>query len=172
MELLSLKRLACLGILLLVAACGKNPQERAPWPASITLNGLTQSEINSVSETLTGFTSTLGSAVFYFDNRPAQFQITITKFSSSTDSSSKAGLATYDESFCKVELNELVFNARFSSYLEPVLWHELGHCAGMEHNSSSGEIMYFLASPKDSYAEAAITRFMKAFTDFTSLVVK
>ena len=154
--------------LVLFSGCGRK-QAPAPWPATVRFEGLTQSEINSVRESLNKFSDSFGSEVFFFDERVSQFQISIGKLGNSEATSSKAGLATFDDSSCKVELNNLIFQSDYSSYLEPVVWHELGHCAGMEHNPKSGELMYHIASPQSLYTEEAIHRFWSAFSGLTGI---
>lgn len=166
------KDLAFLLMVFLACACGKTNKDHAPWPATISFAALKESEQVAVTDTLKGFSKSLGTDVFFFDNTPSHFQIVISLLSTEDKNSSKAGLATYNGTFCKVELNESVFSASYSSYLEPVLWHELGHCAGMDHDPKLGELMYYLASPKSFYSVDAISRFMEMFKSLTSLVEK
>ncbi|MSP18073.1 MAG: hypothetical protein EXR74_00735 [Bdellovibrionales bacterium] len=166
------KVMVALSVLLLCIGCGNNRQDQAPWPAKVTITGLNEAERSAVIDQLTVFSSTMGSEVFYFDDRPSQFQITITKVDPSPETSSRAGLATYDERSCTVELSRMLFTEGFSSYLEPVLWHELGHCSGMGHDSKDTELMYRLASPQESYGSDAIDRFMRGFASLTHLIVK
>lgn len=155
-------------VALLVVGCG-NKEKTAPWPAMVRFDGLSQSEIDLVKKSLTSFSHSFGSNVFFFEEQNSQFQITIGKLEESEESTSKAGLATYNGVFCKVELNQLVFESGFGSYLEPVVWHELGHCAGMEHDPKAGELMYYLASPKNLYSTDALSRFWNNFSGFTGL---
>ena len=166
------KVILALSVLLLCIGCGNNRQDQAPWPAKITIKGFSEAERSAVLEQLTGFSTTMGSEVFYFDDRPGQFQITITKVDPTPETSSRAGLATYDERSCDVELSTTLCTEGFSRYLEPVLWHELGHCSGMGHDSKDTELMYRLASPEGSYGSDAIDRFMLSFATLTHLIVK
>jgi len=163
---------AFLLVIFLACACGKTNKDHAPWPATISFSALKDSERMALTDTLKGFSKSLGTDVFFFDERPSHFQIVISLLSAEDKNSSKAGLATYDGTFCKVELNESVFSESYRSYLEPVLWHELGHCAGMDHDPKLGELMYYLASPKNFYTVDAISRFMEVFRNLTSLVGK
>lgn len=156
-----------LTVLILSSGCGKN--QPAPWPAAIKFTGITENEKESIKKTLDTFSQTLGSEAFYFDDRPTQFQITITKAVPTSESSNRAGLATYNDKTCLVELSSLVFTDSYENYLEPVLWHELGHCSGMNHDPNVGEIMYRLASTLDYYSQNSIQRFMESFKSLTSL---
>lgn len=166
--MIKFKKLTILIVLFLNVGCGKKGPEQLPWPAQVKLVGLSAEEENTVYSSLSAFTNTLGKDLFYFDDHPSEFQITIGKLMVSPETTSKAGLATYTGAFCKVELNEVVFTEDYKSYVDPVLWHELGHCSGMEHDPKEGEIMYHLASSKDFYQASAITRFMDSFTKLTA----
>ena len=146
------KVILALSVLLLCIGCGNNRQDQAPWPAKITIKGFSEAERSAVLEQLTGFSTTM------VDPTP--------------ETSSRAGLATYDERSCDVELSTTLFTEGFSRYLEPVLWHELGHCSGMGHDSKDTELMYRLASPEGSYGSDAIDRFMLSFATLTHLIVK
>ncbi|MFM8315565.1 MAG: hypothetical protein ACKOA8_14880 [Deltaproteobacteria bacterium] len=169
-----LKLLKCFGfgLLVLVTGCGQKGAPSAPWPASVKFDKLSETQKQSVSEMLMDFSKDIGTETFYFDNRSAQFQLTITLLGDQDQKSSKAGLATYNGSYCLLELSPLVFEESYQSYLQPVLWHELGHCAGMEHDKSVEEIMYYLARPKGFYSDSAISHFFNSFTSLTSLISK
>lgn len=164
-----LKRYFVLVLLVLVSACGQKSEEKSPWPASVHFENLSDSEQSQAVESLKQMSNTLGVELFSFESRPGQFQLTITRMAPAGENTSKAGLATYNGTFCKVELNELVLQTSYSSYFEPVLWHEIGHCSGMEHVQNSGEIMFPYASPKSFYSESAISSFFDSLLKHTSL---
>lgn len=63
-----------------------------------------------------------------------------------------------------VELNKCtieVFPSAFKdNILKPVIWHELGHCSGLEHSDSNSDIMYWLVAPFLMYNENSIKQFL------------
>jgi hypothetical protein len=167
--LFKLKRYFILILLVLVSACGQKSEEKSPWPASVHFENLSDSERSLAVESLKQMSNTLGVELFSFENRPAQFQLTITRMAPYGENASRVGLATYTGTFCKVELNEIILQNSYSSYFDPVLWHEIGHCSGMEHVKNSGEIMFPSASPKSFYSESAISSFFDSLLKYTSL---
>ncbi|MBM4304771.1 MAG: matrixin family metalloprotease [Deltaproteobacteria bacterium] len=167
--LFELKHSFVLALLVLVSACGVAPEKKAPWPASVRLENLTDVEQSRITQSLKQISTTLGIELFNFDSRPSQFQLTITRMTPEGRNVSQAGVATYNGTFCKVELNELVLQSSYSSYFEPVLWHEIGHCSGMEHVENSKEIMYPFANPRSFYSETSISSFFQSLLNYTSL---
>ena len=53
--------------------------------------------------------------------------------------------------------------------LESVLWHELGHCAGLVHVPQTGEIMYAYTNAFSTYSSDALSRFFTAITSSAGL---
>ena len=156
-------------LLITLAGCGLKGPDKSPWPASVHFAQLSETETESITASLKTLSKEVGTDLFYFDDRPNQFQITVTKMGATDISNSKAGLATYNETYCKVQLNEIVLDDSYSFYLKSVLWHEIGHCSGMSHNTNSGEIMYYIASPFESYTAEAFSNFFQSILSFTSL---
>lgn len=156
-------------LLVLVTGCGQTMTNRAPWPATVHFKNLGSEESAAISTSLKKLSGKVGTDMFFFDDSKNQFQITITVMNSESSGNSKAGLATYDQEFCNVEINDLVFTESYKSYFEPVLWHEIGHCSGLSHDKNSGEIMYYLASPEDEYTEEAFKNFFSNLLHSTLL---
>jgi hypothetical protein len=162
-----LSSLVQLTIVFLTLSCGK--KEVLPWPAQVQLVGLSQAETTIVMNSLKGFSDARPGTTFYYDSHPQQFQITISKLDPTSDNSSKAGLATYDNTFCKVQINDLIFTDSYSDYVDPVVWHELGHCSGMVHSPNEKDIMYYTARPKSYYTTNAIQNFFSSFANLINL---
>ncbi len=81
-----------------------------------------------------------------------------------------AGRATVDGEKCVVLISSVV--ADNNDLLLPVLWHELGHCAGLDHDPLEGEIMYKTTRPIKSYDEAAQSRFFAKVLEASGLSAK
>lgn len=70
-----------------------------------------------------------------------------------------AGRATLSTDQCRVELASFLFEEKYKDLLTSVLWHELGHCGGLLHLSSAGEIMSPMTLPLTNYNSAKQLRF-------------
>lgn len=68
-----------------------------------------------------------------------------------------AGRATVEGDKCVVQISSIVAND--DSLLVPVLWHELGHCAGLSHDPTKGEVMYKVTYSMREYDKPAFDRF-------------
>lgn len=88
------------------------------------------------------------------------FPITIKKVDGTTWPKSRAGYAILTDSSCTVELSKQIFINERADYIESVLWHELGHCSGLAHDSGNGEIMSATTAPFSSYSSEAVSRFL------------
>ena len=156
-------------VLLLCAACGKNGQTRSAWPAVVVqISDVSPEEREMVLSSITNLNEQLGSAVIDVGVDRGNYAIAIRKVTPSSETINRAGLATFDDRYCEVELNSAIFGNR-KVVFEPVLWHELGHCAGLPHDSKPGEVMYHSASPDGIYSSAALNRFFKAFASATKI---
>lgn len=74
-----------------------------------------------------------------------------------------AGRATLSGNECKIELAAFLMKVENKDLLHPVLWHEIGHCAGLPHVSEQGELMSPLTLPFSNYTEEQLERFFSAF---------
>lgn len=171
LRLLKLFKIVAICLLLVNIGCGPSGQEKAPWPASVQFSGLNKNEIEAITSSLETLSTNVGTTLFSFEDQKEQFQITVTKMKPDNGNTSRAGFATYDGVFCTVELNEIVLGEAYNAYFEPVLWHEVGHCSGMTHNEKSGELMYYIASPKEFYRADAFSNFYSSLLKLTSIQI-
>ncbi len=74
-----------------------------------------------------------------------------------------AGRATLTSQQCTIELASFLMKPESKDLLHPVLWHEIGHCAGLPHVSEEGEMMSPLTLPISRYSSEHLTRFFAAF---------
>ena len=149
--------------LLLLSGCAKE----VTWPASIKFQSLNNLEVEAITNSLKDLSQSTNRELFYFEERPNSFKITITKMDYQSNSK-YLGRATITEGTCLVELNEVVLEDSYSSFFVPVLYHELGHCTGMGHNPNEGEIMYYVGSSIDFYSQDAFNRFFNEFVQFVN----
>ena len=75
----------------------------------------------------------------------------------------RAGFAIIEEEHCTIEISNTILTGGNRSFLKPVLWHELGHCAGLPHDSKSGELMFSTTSVTPDYGADVIGRFISSF---------
>lgn len=69
-----------------------------------------------------------------------------------------AGTALRKSRGCVITIYPVCFEKQL---LKTVIWHELGHCAKLDHTELKNDIMYKLAKPFDSYKEEDIDRFIQ-----------
>ncbi len=157
-----------LTVFVFASGCAKIRPER-PWPAKIIqLAGFDAAEEVTVISALTSFNETSGRTIVEIENSEAGYPITLEKKDPPTDKPFRAGLATYESSQCKIEISPRVFS-QYPNYLKSVLWHEMGHCAGLEHSEDQEDIMFHTSSKFENYSDASLHRFFDALFSIVSL---
>ena len=77
------------------------------------------------------------------------------------------GVAYVGGSVCRISIPDKTFDAG-DDLLMTVLWHELGHCVGLEHNpTNKDDIMHNASYYFSSYTEIAIKQFIRRFYEVT-----
>ncbi len=169
------KKMSRLIVFFMIIGCGKNRHSYLQWPATLGgLEGFSESQRKAVLAALveinlksqhtlieapelnTQSTSNSGSPIFF-------------RFTADIPEQTKviAGRATVDGDKCDVQISSAVIDN--NTLLVPVLWHELGHCAGLDHNSNKGEIMYATTYSMKTYDEASLSRFFAAVLESSGL---
>lgn len=163
-----MRNLLLLIFCILLVACGKERH----WPAEISsCSGCSQEEIGSVSSYVSDLNSKSGSNLVSMSNKESKTQFSITvrfvegvEIQESGDSkNTRAGLATVYVDHCDVQLSKDLHKQENSQYFKAVLWHEMGHCAGLEHDNNEEEIMFAVTKKFPAYTDDAITRFINKF---------
>ena len=154
---------------ILLAGCGKKGHEHLPWPASVNLNGISESDAALIRNAFTQMNDEGGKMIVQETSERGKYPIAfqIVEF---PKSETQAGLATIEDTRCTIQLARHLFtDPSMSSYLVPVVWHELGHCAGLKHNPIRGEIMFASTVPFERYSPKEIARFFADLFDSSSL---
>lgn len=74
-----------------------------------------------------------------------------------------AGRATRKDHRCEIQIAAFVLDY-VDDLLKPVLWHELGHCAGLNHESQTYQIMSAITYPMTYYSQSTVSHFISILT--------
>lgn len=126
----------------LVISCGKNGPLEKPWPAFVAGHqNFSDSDweqvVNALNYLNRGTSQTLVSLEPLADGFPIHFK----KVPAPQENRKRAGLAIVSSVECVVELSDNIFQSLFRDYVIPVVDHEIGHCAGLDHTDTTGDIM-------------------------------
>lgn len=139
-----MKYLLCL---LLLVGC-----KSAPWPARIAIGEEHRSEIiESLKDLNNYFKPNLVGSL-----NELNYSIDVTTFDLEDP---VLGLANPQQNSCAIILSERLFH-EYEETLKTVVWHEIGHCAGLEHSKKEGDIMYYQASEFSRYTKESIYNFV------------
>jgi len=97
-----------------------------------------------------------------FEPREDPYPIIIRRVPANPDQPNRAGYAIMKNDLCEIELSEFLFDKDYEETLQSVLWHEIGHCAGLAHVEESNELMSRTTSSFGRYSNSAIERFFDA----------
>lgn len=161
-----MRKLFWFAVLVVLTSCGKNGAPHLSWPATIGgLEGFSDTQRAAVMSAISQLnlkikrtmvspaglqtqsgTSSGGSPIYFrfADSIPEQKNVI-------------AGRATVDGEKCVVQISSVV--ADNNELLVPVVWHELGHCAGLDHDPKVGEVMYASTGSMKNYDAATLGRY-------------
>lgn len=156
-----------------VTACGNLSDSATGWPAKlVSVEGGSEEGTRHLHEDLKDLSDATGHQLF-LDGEPQEhapvLKITIRRVPDWKDAPRRAGYATMEGDSCLVELADRLFGTH-GAYRKTVVWHELGHCAGLEHDAHEDEVMSATTSTFASYDQAAITRFITEFEQSSGLL--
>lgn len=159
-----------LGVMLVVTGCGNYRQFNKPWPATVSgMQGFSDSQQTQIRAALEEVNTDAKKRVIEVDGAADRFPVTIQLRNPWPEAPTRAGYATMDPNGCVIEISTDVMRKGKEDYLRPVLWHELGHCAGLQHDPKEGEVMYKVSEPFSYYSSDAFTRFWGTILHAASL---
>lgn len=150
--------------LLFLASCGKANK----WPANVTIDSsLNTAMANEIVAYTFDLNRELKENAFGFGSAESRYPITI-KYSSTPGARPlSAGMALIYHNRCEITIYPLAIT---HDILKSVLWHEYGHCIGMEHLDISGELMSPGVRQFITYDQNSINLFINAFKQFLFVV--
>jgi hypothetical protein len=177
-----------------LAGCGQSAL-KLQWPATVaSIEGIEGSYLASVTNHIEDLNRRLGATQIHIGSgngspitikRVTDFSASVSStllsesefaFVATTGSMKKAantriaGRATLSNNRCVIELATFLFDDGQRELLAAVLWHEIGHCGGLAHDSKPGELMSSVTNAFNFYSEAQLTRFFDALN--TSIAAK
>jgi hypothetical protein len=87
----------------------------------------------------------------------------------STSGTTIAGRATLTTGNCLVQIAQFIAQDPTGELFHPVLWHELGHCAGLVHTTTATQIMSPLTVQWDNYDSQAVQTYLGNFLQSAGL---
>ena len=154
-----MKRLVLLFAVVL-AGCGK----AGTWPAYVKIDKTTNAFVsNFVVKYTLDLNEQLGSEALQFTpsdtDKIRAFPI-IVRYSEEASNMGAAGVAEKDGYSCVITIYPVAIS---SDIMKTVLWHEYGHCLGLEHINVSSEIMSPGVFQFKYYKQTAVDRFLNEF---------
>ncbi|MBY0372257.1 matrixin family metalloprotease [bacterium] len=165
-------------VVLVLSGCGQWRATALRWPARInSMQGFDSSESSAVHTVITSLNSQIGLSILNISGGTgSDINIRfVTSFDSEVAAASHvdyayikmpgrgiagtriAGRATLTAENCLIELGDFIFND--DELMQAVLWHEIGHCGGLQHVKEDGEIMSPVTKPFNQYSSDKVQRF-------------
>lgn len=142
--------------------CAREAASRLPWPAQVvSIEGFSAAGTEQVLAAIKNMNQKMGKEAVS-QSEGEGFKIQIRMVTPNEGTKTRAGFATVYSDLCEVEISSALFESGSPDYLEPVVWHELGHCAGLSHDPSPGEVMYKTTAPNGSYSSDSLMKFFDA----------
>lgn len=155
-------------VVLVVSACGKKGPNFESWPASISgFENFNETQKQEVVQAITDMNTRSGKTLVSIEPNPAGYPITFAFVDAPESAQTRAGYAIQEEETCRIELSSFLFDGSRNEYIESVVFHEVGHCAGLGHTGGNGDIMSATTNRFVSYNEDKLTQFFSSF--FTAI---
>lgn len=148
-------------ILLLLTSCGRADYT---WPSVVIVSPNTPPALTYMA------TRSILDLNKYIGEDVVKFNITTETLTAyplviifaENDDQRRAGLATIYNEVCYITVYPV---AVARDLVKTVLWHEIGHCAGLMHLSESGQIMSEAVSGFDFYSDKKLELFKQQLKD-------
>lgn len=152
-------------VLFLSAGCGLQFEEPKQWPAAVVdLSGFSDTQKVSLNESFQWMNEALGYSVIEVQSpENEQYAISLARVGTNSEHPSRMGFATRDNATCKIELNKQIFEIFNGELVNSVVLHELGHCAGLDHNPRPGSVMYATTQRFSKFSEEELRLFVEDF---------
>lgn len=148
-------RLGLLVVMFLVIGCGNFRRE---WPAVIrSVDAFELDEQVKVMEAIEELNETAPQKLISEDPLVG-YAIAIRRVPPNPDFPNRIGYAIVRPTSCTIELSERLFDD-LAHMLKSVIYHEIGHCAGLGHVEESQEIMSANASAFDRFTQTHFNNF-------------
>jgi hypothetical protein len=159
MQRLLLNTLATILVFFCLPACGKTQRgihiKMEPVRALLTTTAV-----------ITLQTASQNSELKFDNNNPYIIIEAVSNESLSKFGPGVLGIAQVGVSPCRIKLANRLFTFT-QDWINSVVWHEVGHCMGMEHTSNANDIMYPYANPLSWYTQEIIQDFIRRLYEAT-----
>ena len=142
-----------------VSGCGA---KHANWPAKmVALNNFDATNEQIVVDSLHRLNAKDEKPLLLVDGEtsPDAFPVTIEMHAPWPNEPLTAGITYREEESCRIALSTELFKSVRQDYVDSVIWHEVGHCAGLSHDPKEGSVMYATARPFKLFKETALKEF-------------
>lgn len=144
----------------LVVGCGKNRPAPGMWPAYVAGHeGFSDQQWKEVREGIDFLNKGCAEDLIHPDGTASGYPIIFRLVEAEENKKRRAGLAIVEEERCTIEISKVVFSDQHSRVRISVVIHELGHCAGLDHETDAGAVMYRTTANLDSYTPTALDHF-------------
>ncbi len=144
----------------LLAGC---QAKQAQWPARVvSLDHFTDGNDEKVVASIRRMNAQAERPLVIIDNSASTnaYPVHVEQHEPWTNQPLTAGITTRNEDSCKIGFSTELFKGSREDYVDSVVWHEFGHCAGLGHNPKEGTLMFATARAFSLFPPAAISSFI------------
>lgn len=154
---IKLSRLILFSLILINFGCSENQIKAPVYLGEMENFNFDQKfEILSILQDLN---RKLDNSLFTFNkNNKPKINLDFTEKTIKKQKGGLAGTALILINSCKITIYPVSFNDRI---LKTVLWHEVGHCFGLEHSKNPNDIMYTSVGQFENYSQDSINSFLQ-----------
>jgi len=147
-------------VVLLVIGCGNKRPSSEAWPAMVvpvdSFSDVQKEELRDIADEL----NTLSGQTLVTEGEPQPgFSISILLVDPPENKRNRAGYATLTDEGCEIQLSKFLYEPTRKDYLRAVFLHELGHCAGLDHDNDPTSLMYPTTNRYSEYTPEALSQF-------------